>query len=73
MLAEPRRSSAFLAQGDPDGGSVFDEPFISVVTSGAAALVAGLAIPKVEGAWKYVGWGVLITSGLRALDGLKNV
>lgn len=57
-------------QGSP---AVFAHPLVALAIDGTAAALAAVGTAHFTGTWRYVSWGVLVASSLRALVDFKRL
>ncbi len=66
-MMTPRRR---LGQEDAPPGSIFDNRFVRLISSGGAAAVGIYTGVKADGVWSTAGWVIGIVSGLAAMNEL---
>lgn len=53
--------------GQPSKGTLFDDPRMALLLSGASAALAAISTAKLDGAGRILAWAVLIGAGTQTL------
>ena len=53
--------------GQAGSQSIFEHPLVALAIDGGAAALAAVGTAHFKGTWRYVSWGVLVASSIRAL------
>jgi len=61
------RSLAGASVGQPSKGTLFDDPFVALLLSGASTVLAAISTVKLEGAARILAWAVMIGAGTQTL------